>query len=179
MRALLITILLLAGAAQAQEATPPDVVNGERYDGRDKQSSAQPYLLAVPRLILVVPRLIVRGLDAVAKPAMEWNEREHVAERALATITSEDGKVGVRPVIDYVTGYRPSFGISYFNQRLPYDARVTASTAIGDLDTFQQNLHATIPWWQGRGAVDFDANYRRRDDELYAGMGMHRLLPEV
>ena len=136
MRTLLVSLLLVAGAAQAQEAAPPDVARGERYDGRAPQpSSAKRYLLAVPRVLLTPPRLLLRGLDAALKPAMEWNEREHVAERVLGVITSDDGKIGVRPVIDYVGGYRPSFGISYFNERLPDDARVTVSSAIGDLHT--------------------------------------------
>jgi Omp85 superfamily domain len=180
MRTLVVTILLAAGAAQAQEAAPPDVAHGERYDGRDPQpSSAKRYLLAVPRLLLAPPRLLVRGLDAALKPVMEWNEREHVAERVVGAITSKDGKIGVRPVVDYVAGYRPSFGILYFNERLPNDARVTVSSAIGDLHTMQQNAHVTIPVWERRGAVDIDANYRRRNDELYAGLGMRRALPEA
>jgi len=37
MRSLLLSLLLVAGAARAQEATPPDVAHGERYDGRDAQ----------------------------------------------------------------------------------------------------------------------------------------------
>jgi hypothetical protein len=180
MRTLLVSFLLVAGAAQAQEAAPPDVAHGERYDGRDPQPSpAKRYLLAVPRLLLAPPRLLVRGLDAALKPALEWNERRHIAERVVGAITSEDGKVGVRPVIDYVAGYRPSFGISYFNERLPLDSRVTVSSAIGDLSTLQQNVHVTIPVWERRGAIDIDANYRRRNDELYAGLGMHRVLPEA
>jgi hypothetical protein len=180
MRTLLIAaVLVAAGTARAEEPTPPDVVHGERYDGRDRQRSARPYLLAVPRVVLGIPRLLMRGLDAAAKPLMEWNERRHVAERVIGAVTTDDGKIGVRPVIDYVAGYRPSFGLLFFDERLPRDARVTMSAAIGDQHTMQQTVHATVPVLESRGTLDIDGGYRRRNDELYAGLGMHRLLPEV
>ncbi|HWE28664.1 MAG TPA: BamA/TamA family outer membrane protein [Polyangia bacterium] len=176
---LIAAVLVAAASARAEETTPPDVVHGERYDGRDRQRSARPYLLALPRVVLGVPRLLVRGLDAAAKPLLEWNERRHVAERVIGAVTTDDGKIGVRPVIDYVAGYRPSFGVLFFDERLPRDARVTLSAAIGDQHTMQENVHATVPVLESRGTLELDAGYRRRNDELYAGLGMHRLLPEV
>jgi hypothetical protein len=179
MRTLLIALLLIGSIARATEpsTTPPDVVHGERYDGRKPQRSARYYWLAVPRLILAVPRLVVLGIGAAAKPAMEWNERQHVAERVVGALTSNDGLIGVRPVINFELNFRPSFGVLYFNERLPRGARVTVSTAFGGPETILQNAHATLPLWRGRAAVDVDAAYRRRNDELYTGLGMRGALP--
>ncbi len=179
MRTLLIALLLVGPAARAAEPStaPPDVLHGERYDGRAPQRSTKKYWLAVPRLLLLPPRLLVRGLGAAAKPAMEWNERDHVAERVIGALTSEDGLVGVRPVINYELDFRPSFGVLYFNERLPGHARVTVSTAFGGPETILQNAHATVPLAGGRVALDVDAAYRRRNDELYTGIGMRNTLP--
>ncbi|MDB4969690.1 MAG: hypothetical protein JWN44_5379 [Myxococcales bacterium] len=179
MRTLLAAFLLMSAVARAGEALsrPPDVLHGERYDGRNVKRPARDYLLVVPRLLLVPPRLLMLGLGAVAKPALEWNERKHVAERVVAALTSSDGLVGVRPVFNYELNFRPSFGALYFNDRLPRGAHLTASTAIGGPETILQSAHVTVPLMHGRAAVDVDTTYRRRNDELYTGIGMHNPLP--
>src|SRR5439155_25001229 len=173
----LVATMLVGGVARAADSKAPDVRHGERYDGRDARPSVRPYLLAVPRLLLVVPRLAVRGIDAAARPLMQWNEREHIAERVVGALTSDDGLIGVRPAVNFESGYRPSFGVLYFTERLPRGTRVTVSSAIGGPETLLQDAHATVPLWHRRAALDVDARYRRRDDELYTGIGMHSPLP--
>ena len=167
--------MCLGSVARAREKAPPDVLRGERYDGRKPTRSARPYLLAVPRLLLLPPRLLVLGLGAGLKPVLEWNERRHVAERVIGALTSDDGLVGVRPVFNYELGYQPSFGVLYFDDRGGAEVRV--SSAFGGPETILQSLHARAPLLHERLALDFDASYRRRDDELFTGIGMSRSAP--
>jgi hypothetical protein len=179
MRTLLVAVVLAGSIARAGEpaSAPPDVLRGERYDGRQLKRPARDYLLVVPRLVLLPPRLLMLGLGAVAKPVMEWNERKHVVEQVVGALTSSDGLVGVRPVINYELSFRPSFGVLYFNDRLPRGAHLTVSTAIGGPETILQNAHVTVPLLHGRAAIDVGAVYRRRNDELYTGIGMRNPLP--
>jgi hypothetical protein len=177
MRTLLVALLCIGSVARADSTTPPDVLHGERYDGRKKKLPARSYLYAAPRVMLAPLRLVVLGVGAALKPAMEWNERKHVAERVVGALTSSDGLVGVRPVINYELNFRPSFGVLYFNERVPRGGRLTVSSAIGGPETILQNAHLTLPLERERLGVDIDAAYRRRDDELYTGIGMKNHAP--
>jgi hypothetical protein len=181
MQALLVVLLCMGpiAPARASAETPPDVLRGERYDGRAPQPSTRAALLAVPRLVLAVPRLVVRGLGAVAKPVMEWNEREHAYQHVLAALTAKDGREGVRPVFHYELAFRPSAGIVYFNHRLPHGTQASVSTEIGGLETFIQNARVTVPLARERVTLAVEARYRRRDDELYTGIGMNAELPRA
>src|SRR5262249_48197918 len=84
-----------------------------------------------------------------------------------------------RPVFHYELAFRPSAGISYFNDRLPHGARATVSTEIGGLETIMQSARVTVPWARERVTLAVDAHYRRRDDELYTGIGMNAELPHA
>jgi len=181
MRTIVVGILLCTGsiaaadepdAAPAQEVTPPDVAHGERYDGRTVETWPKKAALAVPRALLAVPRLIVYGVGAGAKPLLEYNERHHVAERVLAAITTPDGKEGVRPAFDYEAGFRPSFGAMYFNDRVPNDGRFTTSILFGGPDTIVGGAHLRQSWLHEKLGLDTGVDYRRRSDELYTGIGM-------
>jgi hypothetical protein len=172
MRALLIGVLMIGPLAMAEEPTPPDVLHGERYDGRVVERPRSDYALAVPRAILLVPRLLVAGLGAAAKPGMEWAERRRIPERVMAAITAEDGREGIRPVINYELGYRPSFGILYFYERIPRDGRFTLSIATGGPDAILASTHLTLPLPDRRFTVEVAGAYSRRDDELFTGIGM-------
>jgi hypothetical protein len=173
MRTLLVAMFLVGSAMPASAANddPPDVLHGERYDGRTRPSSARKYLLAVPRGLLLVPRLFMKGLGAVAKPLMEWSERNHVPERVNDALTSSDGLVGVRPVIDFELAFKPSFGALYFNNRIGRGAQLGISTAFGGPEIVLQSVHLTLPVLGGRAGLDFDARYLRRDDVLFTGIG--------
>jgi hypothetical protein len=171
----LVALVFVGSLARAQEQAPPDVLKGERYDGRKPQRSAKPYLLAVPRMLLLPPRLLVLGIGYGLKPLLEWNERQHVAERVIGVLTSEDGLVGVRPVFNFELGYQPSFGVLYFNDR--HDAQIRVSTAIGGPETILESVHARAPLVSERLALHFDASYRRRDDELFTGIGIRKDAP--
>jgi hypothetical protein len=181
MQALLVMLLGMGTATPASAAaeTPPDVLHGERYDGRAPQPSTRDGLLAFPRLVLAVPRLLVRGIGAAAKPVMEWNEREHVYQNVVAALTSKDGREGVRPVFHWELAFRPTVGIGYFNHRLPHGARASVSTELGGLETIIQNARVTVPFARERATLAVEARYRRRDDMLYTGIGMNAKLPRA
>src|SRR5262249_25300698 len=117
-------------------------------------------------------RLFMLGVAAALKPPMEYVEHHHVPERVLAAITSEDGKEGIRPVVNYQLGFRPSFGVLYFYNRIPNDGRLSFSTAFGGWETMLDDAHATLPLARNRLTLDLDVNYRRRSDELYTGIGL-------
>ena len=68
----------------APEPSAPDVLHGERYDGRPAEPPPSQPGRAFARALLTPPRLFIEGLGAVAKPAMEWNERDHVQQHITA-----------------------------------------------------------------------------------------------
>jgi hypothetical protein len=174
MQKLVVALLLIwMGAVAHAQTTPPDVRHGERYDGRPAGRSVGHDLLWVPRLVLAPPRFVLRGFGAVMRPGMEWTEQHHVFERVNAMITSADGLVGVRPAIDFELHFKPAFGISYFNHRLPGGARLSVSTAVGGTDVVIANARARVPL--AEGALSFDFNYKRRSEELFTGIGMGRM----
>ncbi len=165
-----LALLLLAGSA-ADAAEPPDVLHGERYDGRPPLPQTRQYLLMVPRLVLAVPRVLMRGVGAAAKPVMEWWERNQVQQRINDALTSEDGLIGVRPVIHFELSFRASFGLSYFTNRLPHGRRLVVSTAVGGLDIVLQDLRLKLPFAQGKASLDIALSYHRRSDHLFTGIG--------
>jgi hypothetical protein len=170
-----IALLALESLALAEGAPsqPPDVLGGERYDGRTMERSSRSDALFVPRLLLTIPRSLVRSLGIAARPVMEWSERNHVPDRVIAALTSEDGLEGVRPVVEYELSYRPAFGIQYFNNRLPKGAQLAISTATGGPEVILGDARLKVPLLGGRAALDVGVSYRRRDDELYTGIGMN------
>jgi hypothetical protein len=162
---------------EAPQAQAPDPRLGERYDGRPQRPSAKKYLLAVPRVILGVPRLVMKSVAAVAKPVMEWSERERVPETITSAITSWDGLIGVRPVIDYQLAFRPSGGMLYFNNRFGGGAGVIISSATGGAEVMLHNVDFFVPLKRVKSELRFHADYIRRDDQLFAGIGMESKLP--
>src|SRR5262249_298948 len=131
MRAIVVAVLVLGSGAPAIAARtdPPDVRRGEPYDGRMRREPAGKQLVVLPRMLLAPPRLLMRGVGAIAKPLIEWVEHNHVPETLYAAFTSEDGLVGVRPVVDYQLAFKPSGGVLYFNNRLGSGAGLVVSTA--------------------------------------------------
>jgi len=93
-----------------------------------------------------------------------------------AALTSNDGLIGVRPVINYEATFRPSFGVLYFNDRLPHGMQMRLSSALGGPEVLAQDARLTIPLVP-RAVLEVRADYQRRDDELYSGIGMRQPLP--
>ncbi len=185
MKLLPMALLALVAGGQAAAATPtsntgapPDVIHGERYDGRKKPpTSARKSLLVVPRILLAVPYLVVKGLAAVARPAMEWSERDRLPQWVNEALSSNDGHVGVRPYLQYELEFKPLVGATYFNHRLPHGARLKLTTGVGGPNDVLQEGEVKVPLTKTRLAMSFLARYYRSDDEIYTGIGMRNHLP--
>src|SRR5260370_40871150 len=96
----LVALLLGTSIASAGEtAAPPDVLHGDRYDGRAPQKSARKYVLAVPRAILAVPRLLVRRIAAAARPALSGGGRNPGPQRGDAALTPHHGPTAGPPTM--------------------------------------------------------------------------------
>jgi Omp85 superfamily domain len=162
--------------APAAPTAPPNVAAGERYDGLTLLPKTSDYLLAVPRALLMPPRLLEQSLGAAMKPALEWLERDRVMQRFHDATTSADGLVGVLPLINYQAAFKPSAGVSYFNNRIP-DVHLTVSTAMGGPEIVSQSVHATIKPPRLHTTFDIDTRFIRRDDELFTGVGMDNRAP--
>ena len=158
-------------------APPPDPTKGERYDGRTDIGphawNGYDKALLVPRLILWIPRELYRHvLWPIIGPGVKLTERYHVIQWAEYALTSADGRVGVRPVFNFVSGYRATFGLAFFDERLlgeGTDFRISASGNFGR--TFLTDLRLR-PTHFGRAVeYTFYAGYIKRDDYLYSGIG--------
>jgi hypothetical protein len=178
MRALaaLLALSSLAGAARADEpdcARPaaeraPDPRCGEALDGRGPEPGASAAVTA-GRVALFVPRVVSYGLFWPVVKATDVVENHHLADWYEAVLTSDDGRVGVRPVVRYATGFAPSGGLRLFYRRLPGEgsglaARVEAARATvlyGELAA----TGSTSTGLSGRVLAN------RRDDRLFAGPG--------
>ena len=86
-----------------------------------------------------------------------------------AITTSDDGKVGVRPEIQYATGFTPSVGGHLFYRRLPDPtSEVAASFRAGSSEVMHGELSLRGPRWLG---LTVGGLWDRRDDRLFAGIG--------
>ncbi|MBI4511885.1 MAG: hypothetical protein HY698_19785 [Deltaproteobacteria bacterium] len=114
-------VVSLAGpvraAGQGPNAGPPDPRQGERLDGRSPPRNPRRVALAVPRLVLGVPRV---GLKLALWPVFrvsETIEQNALHSRLYWALTSEDEKIRVWPVVHYETGFLPSVGLRYYDTR--------------------------------------------------------------
>jgi hypothetical protein len=172
---LAIAILIVSVRAQAAPiAPPPDVTRGERYDGRTRAPTSRLYeWLWVPRAILFVPRLIFDGLLWPVGAGARFVERHNLQTWVKDALTSQDGTIGVRPVLEFATGYRPAFGLTFFDEKLlgpATDFRLTLAGDFSEVITARMQLQPT----HEHRAVEylFDARFSRRADFLFTGIGM-------
>ena len=170
-------VLLVATLAHADDpAPPPDPSRGDRYDGRDqpaKKSSAKDDALAVPRILLAPPRLLLRGAEYVTRPIAEWTERTHLPKRILRIFTSDDGQIGLRPEFSYTAGFIPIFGVTFFDHKFAgpdTDFDVTIEGADPSIVITTAHLRPTRAYRPVQAEID--ANYTRRNDQLFTGIGM-------
>ena len=146
---------------------PPDPRCGDSLDGRAPPApstgrKAARALLAPPRAVAgVVFWPLVKGTSAA--------ERYDVMPWLTAITTTDDGKVGVRPEVQYASGFAPSVGARFFYRRLPgagseLDARFKA----GGAHVWHGALGLAGPDWLG---LSVGALWDRRSDRLFAGIG--------
>lgn len=110
--------LLLASPGRADEPPPPDPVAGEAPDGRIAPPSLREGLLALPRLVLLLPRQLLLALAWPVRWAMIVEERHHLYDRVMDALTSDDGLIGLRLALDFSLDLRPMAGLSFFDDRV-------------------------------------------------------------
>jgi hypothetical protein len=163
--------VLLLSVQVARAAEPPDPRRGERHDGRTVTRTPRDRALFVPRLVLAPIRLVIDGVAYQARMGMEFEQRHHVMQRLTDALTSEDGLIGVRPVISWALSFQPSAGLHFFHDRLlgPGTAFNLTFTTGGPEIIF---AHAHLRPTPARGPVQarFDVVFDRRNDRIYSGI---------
>jgi hypothetical protein len=109
------------------------------------------------------------GLLWPAVETSELIEAHHVPDWLEAWLTSDDGKVGVRPVAKYATSFRPTVGLRLFYNRLPgVDSGSTVTFETAGPGVLMGELTIAAPRWTG---LTFRGIANRRDDRYFAGIG--------
>jgi hypothetical protein len=168
---LIVTTPAVAHAADGGSAPPPDPAKGERFDGRrsDPGAARRDAALAIPRLVLVIPRLAWRALFVPVGLAARWAERNHVMQRVLDAITSRDG---VRPVVDFVSGTKAIFGLTYFTLRALGPATESRASLAGNIaDAVAARLVLRPTSLVGAAQYILDIDFFSRNDQLFTGIG--------
>jgi hypothetical protein len=154
--------------ASAPESRSPDPRCGDALDGRDAPPPASA-AREVGRAALFLPREITAGLFWPFVETADVVESHHVQNWLVALLTTDDGKVGVRPILKYATGFLPTFGLRVFYDRLPGEGSgVSASFQTAGPSVLVGEIDAAAPRWTG---LTFRAIANHRDDRYFAGVG--------
>ncbi len=150
---------------------PPDPRCGETLDGRVPAGPSSG--LAVSRAALLVPRLATR---AILWPVVETSdvvEHYRLLDWLRAITTTDDGKVGIRPIINYSTTFLPTGGARFFYRRLPG----TGSEIAAQFQTAGSQVMSGRLEWRTPSDIGIlvSAIWDRRDDRLFAGLGPNSL----
>jgi hypothetical protein len=153
--------------AAPADARAPDLRCGETLDGR---APAPPSLgRQASRVALWVPRAAAAGFFWPIVETSDAYEAHHVGDWLQAWLTSDDGKVGVRPMLTYATGFLPTAGLRVFYRRLPGEGSgLGASFQTAGPSVLMGELTASAPSSTG---LTFRGIANRRDDRLFAGIG--------
>jgi hypothetical protein len=145
----------------------PDPRCNESLDGREAPESSASRQAA--RAALAPPRAAARLVLLPVVEATEATERHQVMPWIRAITTSDDGKVGIRPEIQYATGFTPSIGAMVFYRRLPDPtSEMTARFRAGNAHVMHGEVALRGPHWLG---LIIGGLFDRRDDRLFAGIG--------
>ncbi len=176
----ILALVLLAADALAPSAVPdpcavpetdraPDPRCGETLDGR--AASVPP--LTVTRAALAVPRLATQAVMWPVVHGAAVVEDYQLIDWMDAILTTEDGRVGVRPIIHYSTSFLPSGGLRFFYDRLPgAGSEVAGQFQTAGPDVMLGELDLRGP---RRLGLTFAATWNRRYDRLFAGIGPQSL----
>jgi hypothetical protein len=145
----------------------PDPRCGEPLDGRARVEA--PPAVSVARGAFWLPRMASRALFWPVLEGGELVESRHLPDWYTAILTSDDGKVGVRPVLHYSTGFLPTGGLRAFYRRF-------GETGAGVEGTFQTAGPSALIGeldlgGPTRSGLRARAVWNRRDDRLFAGIG--------
>ena len=166
-----LAICLLAATGRAQ-APPPDPGAGERSDGRIESADTRQWVLAVPRLLLLPIRALVKALSWAAEPVVTFIEKHDVTLWAREATMTADGSRGVRPELSWDLSFAPAPGLSYFDHRtLGVGTSLDARAVSGGVDIVEGSV-AVRPTRDGRRTqLRLALEYQRRDDQYFNGIG--------
>jgi hypothetical protein len=147
---------------------PPDPRCNETLDGRPAAGEETPAITA-PRLLLRAPQLATRAAFWPVLEVSAFVESHRLYDWARAILTSDDGRLGLRPELIYSSGFIPTAGarVFYHPAVAPGGAlqarfhTAGASALRGELDV---RGPASLGLWAG-------ASWDRRHDRLFAGVG--------
>jgi hypothetical protein len=170
---LLLAALLSTRPALAQESPPPDPSKGDSFDGREHRPTVTQGFLFVPRLVLWLPRMIYRVGFYPLGNSIRWSEEHAVMPRVAMALSSPDGAIGVRPMFDFVTGYRFVFGLRFFDHKLLGPGTDFSLSLAGNLIGIVLASASVRPTHINR-PIEYTASvgYYQRDDFLFTGIGM-------
>jgi len=106
---------------------------------------------------------VVKTTDAI--------EHYRVFDWMRAILTTDDGRVGIRPAVVYSTSFTPTAGARFFYHRLPGEGSgvdVRFLTAGPDVMLGEMVLRGP-----DRLGLSWSATWNRRNDRMFAGIGPH------
>ena len=148
---------------------PPDPRCGEPLDGRTPATTPAPAGVTAERDALWLPKEaslvalwpLVHGTD--------YLEYHHVPGWYQAILTSDDGKVGIRPELSYSTSFAPTVGARFFDRRLPGEgAEILGEARHRRSAGAVRRARAARPLRLG---LTFGVAFDHRLDRLFAGIG--------
>jgi len=146
---------------------PPDPRCDENLDGRDSPQTSTGRRAA--QAVLAPPGAAARLVLLPVLDVTAGAERHGVFPWLRAVTTSDDGKVGVRPEIQYATGFIGTIGAGFFYRRFSDPtSEMIARLKFGRTSIFHVELSARAP---RRFGLILGAFLDRRDDRLFAGIG--------
>lgn len=152
--------------ADPPETRPPDPICGETLDGRPVVGPKSP---AVGRGILWVPRLASRVVFWPIVTTTSFIEQHQLFPWMEAILTTDDKLIGVRPELQYASGFLPTAGLRFFDRRLPFpDSQFTARFRTAGPLAVLAEVSLAGPEWLG---LDLHGTWDRRRDRLFAGIG--------
>ena len=103
--------------ARPDSERAPDLRCGETLDGRSP--AEPPASLTAARVALAGPRLAATAVLWPVVKTTDVVEHYRLLDWMEAVLTTDDGLVGVRPVLHYSTSFTPTAGARVFFRRLP------------------------------------------------------------
>jgi hypothetical protein len=166
--------LATRGAARGDDACSrpeseraPDLRCGESLDGRAPPEP--PASLTAARVALAGPRLAATAVLWPVVKTTDVVEHYRLLDWMQAVLTTDDGLVGVRPVLQYSTSFTPTAGARFFFRRLPgpgSELDLGFQTAGPDIMIGQLGLRGP-----DRLGLSLAAMWNRRNDRLFGGVG--------
>jgi outer membrane protein assembly factor BamA len=154
-------------------ATAPDPARGERLDGRHGTDlTGTDVALAVPRLVLMPPRLVIGLLGRLGGLLVKLDDDFRMLYKIRHLVTSEDGLVGLRPILDYATGFYPIGGFALFDDRTAGRGSHMEIDLAAGLPRLLRVDTAFRPALKRRYQLDLGIHYTRRDDLVFRGVGL-------